>query len=261
MNLVNKHPASSARRAFTLIELLVVISILAIVLAILLPVLSAGRHAAHDLKCKANLRTVAADFVLFADSSGGGHGDGAGLGETRFLLEDFQESIYKIEEFWTSTDVEREPVDGPSLAMACPSSGGLRLERRAGIPCSSGAVGPAANISVGFNMRLHKRTRIIDGTPYLRSAILGPRVLAYSDVPLLFDLDGRAAQEADTIPYYAAPAILDDKSADGYESGSHWFPSMRHRGKMNVAFIGGHVLSSTDPVAEPWSRWEFEPEE
>ena len=112
----------SVRVAFTLIELLIVLAIIALVISILMPALSAGRQAARDLKCKSNLRNVASEFIVFADGSNPVRGESESLGGNRFEIEDFQESIYKIDEFWAGTDVEQEPIDGTSTAMICPSA-------------------------------------------------------------------------------------------------------------------------------------------
>ncbi|MEM6505948.1 MAG: prepilin-type N-terminal cleavage/methylation domain-containing protein [Planctomycetota bacterium] len=54
------------RRAFTLIELLVVVSIIALLLAILLPVLCKARYAANVAKCKVVLRSIATVQLSYA---------------------------------------------------------------------------------------------------------------------------------------------------------------------------------------------------
>lgn len=249
------------RVGFTLIELLVALSIISLLLAILLPALSAGRQASQDLRCKANLRNVSMQFMLFADGSNTHRGQSEALGGQRFYIEDFQESVYQIDEFWSGDpeEIESQPLDGNAINMMCPSFGSAKLDRRAGYPCSAGAVGPQKNVSVGFNMRLHRRTQEIDGVNYLRLTQLTPGILQFPDVPLLFDVDGQAAVDAGTIPYYSAPPLLDDSCVDAYEDGAHWFPSLRHRNRINVAFIGGHVLSSPEPVREPWWKWGYQP--
>jgi len=242
-----------------LLEVLVVVSLIALLLAILLPALATGRHAAMDLECMAKLRTVSLEFRDFADESGAGNrGDSDQFGRQRFRIEDFQESVYGIDEFWQSRETERVAMKRSEESMMCPA-GASRLERRGEMPCSSGAIVPKRNVTVAFNMRLHKRTRYVDGNPYAASAYLSDRILNHPDVPLLFDVDGEKADSAGKLPYYAAPPILGDDVLDIYESGHFWFPSFRHRGRLNVGFVGGHVLSSSDPTAEPWWQWRYQP--
>jgi hypothetical protein len=143
-------------------------------------------------------------------------------------------------------------------SLMCPA-GSTVLERRSRMPCSAGAVGPRRHVSIGFNKRLERRTTVINGRPFLTTAYLTSGVLHQPDVPLLFDVDGEEAAGRDVAPYYSAPPLLNDKVIDAYEAGLYWFPAFRHRGRMKVGFIGGHVLSTSSPLEEPWWRWSLQP--
>jgi prepilin-type N-terminal cleavage/methylation domain-containing protein/prepilin-type processing-associated H-X9-DG protein len=55
------------RRGFTLVELLVVISIIALLIAILLPVLSSARDAGRSVQCLSNERQVGIAFNTYAE--------------------------------------------------------------------------------------------------------------------------------------------------------------------------------------------------
>ena len=58
---------SSTRRGFTLIELMIVISIVAILIALLLPALRSAREATHRVVCASNLRQTGIGMITYGN--------------------------------------------------------------------------------------------------------------------------------------------------------------------------------------------------
>lgn len=60
-----------ARLAFTLLEALVVVAVVAVIAALVLPLLSAGRGMANNVKCANNLRQIGAGLFAYAGDRNG----------------------------------------------------------------------------------------------------------------------------------------------------------------------------------------------
>jgi prepilin-type N-terminal cleavage/methylation domain-containing protein/prepilin-type processing-associated H-X9-DG protein len=67
----NTHPIVASPRAFTLIELLVVISIIALLMAVLLPCLQRARKQARSVGCRANLRQWGLLYAMYTSDNNG----------------------------------------------------------------------------------------------------------------------------------------------------------------------------------------------
>ena len=59
------------QRGFTLVELLVVISIIALLMGILLPILGKVRKQAKVIACRSNLKQLGCIFLMYADNNNG----------------------------------------------------------------------------------------------------------------------------------------------------------------------------------------------
>lgn len=245
-------------RGFTLIELLVVIGIIAILIGILAPTIHSAIAKSRSFQCQMAQRSVAFDFQIFADNQL--HGDRGDDGDrNRFSIETFQESQYRVDEFWDYGD-ELGSIELPDAhgndPMRCPE---VRepMTLRNNLACSSGAVGPNRSVSFGFNARLD-RAEIIDnrGRPRAVRVKLRPNILSHPNVPLLIDVDGQQAQDKGVSAIYTAPSL---DSQGPYANDRVWFPDLRHNGKANIAFVDGHVESTSKPASNESWRWDYQP--
>jgi len=260
---VDRLAGDGARSGFSLIELLAVVSIMSILAGIVLASLARVRVSSQSFVCKNKLKTVAFDFIQFADDyAHPWRGDSESLGRKGFRIEDFQERLYGVSEFWrvsrVGTGISRDGVsarlDEAAHPLMCPS-GPSELKRLSSLPCPQ-AVTPLENISIGFNKWLDQSRVQLNGRWVWRNVRLTRRILEQTTVPLAFDVDGQVAhKERKLLPYYSVPPPTDVNSS----TWSFWFPAHRHGGRLNAAFIGGHVLSSTDADRAGGWDWRYQP--
>ena len=69
--ITNRQSSSANARAFTLIELLVVISIIALLMAILMPSLQKVRKQAKHVMCRSNLKEWGLVWAMYTEDAGG----------------------------------------------------------------------------------------------------------------------------------------------------------------------------------------------
>lgn len=253
-----KHPRSRGweqRAGFTLLELLFSVGIIALLLSILLPSLRSVRDQAKCLICMDHLRTASFQFRMFADPYGHkDRGDSEGLG-SRFEAPDFLDSLYETDEYWTNLGEPRIDFKPAQEPVLCPS-GPRRLSKVLGQPCNQGGIEPQQNISYAMNRRLFEAPLL----GRLTRVYIPERILDSPNVPLIFDADGEWSTQlrggvVDAL--FAAPPMDDERSP--YASGEYWHRSLRHRRKMNIGFVGGHVASTGTPLADSTWDWGYHP--
>ena len=118
--------ASAAHRGFTLIELLVVISIIALLIGILLPVLGNAREAGRQVKCLSNMRQMAMASVNYAFEFDGDL-PGVGFSEGGTTLSAQGAWLVTLAEFVDAPLLYRCPSDeSPYFDTPAPTNGRLR---------------------------------------------------------------------------------------------------------------------------------------
>lgn len=232
-------------------------SIIAILLSLLLPGVKSVRTRSRAYGCQVNLRSVSFDFNIFADATL--HGNRGKDSGSTFRLETFQESQYRIDEFWSWSGPTFNGSVRDLGVMACSEVAGDVI-LRSQTPCRSGAVQPARNVSYAFNLQMDRPEMFMDGFWTTQPVRLSDRILqtARADqIPLLWDVDGAVAFERGVTPHYsAAPS----EPGRPYGDGTMWFPSLRHGGRMQIAALDGSVRETAAPLEDDhgW-QWQFVP--
>jgi len=254
-------------RAFTLLELLVTVSIIALLIAILGTTLGKVRDAGRDFVCKNKKKTVAFEFFQFADDYAHPYRGDSDKLNGKFMIHDFQERLYGLAEFWKKKSTPGLAYDPSKQPLMCPSAPGQLSRVSEDLPCGEAAFDHWSNVSTAFNLRLLIKPVRIRGSMYIPGqAILSRRIMDKPMVPLAFDVNGEeAAAVAKSIdddeygPLYGTP-LFEGKGETYPFYRDRWYPKMRHNNRLNVAFVGGHVLSSGDPAHGSGWKWRYLPD-
>lgn len=215
---------------FSLIELLVVVSIVAILAALALPALQRAASSAERTKCAANLRQISSSMLAWAAEN-----------DNKLPPQTFTATTWNL-----SQDLQWNNPGSPFFEY---------LLKRAGT---------ANNWSELVNTVLRCPGGKIKGSPdgerdnsYGRNTHLGiadyavdaPRMRQYSTPLMRVENSSKAALVADwPIPNFQRETLSTDARRNNL-----W---KRHHGRMNVAFLDGHVEIVT---RQQWEAWDSAP--
>ena len=234
--MCDRNTAREHASGFTLVELLVVIGIIAVLIALLLPVLAAVRRQAMNTACLANLRSLGQAYVIYvndnrgkamaftftrSDSWVGSFRTQVGIPEKVYLCPVTQESI--SEDFGSATH---------AWTMALGTPAGARQ-----------IIG-----SYGFNAWLLREPARQSSIPYSggpKERYILPNAGGAGDIPLFAD-----ATWVDGWPRAEDPAPPDLLNGDRARQGPTLAPKenmmarftiARHGRSINIVFLDGHA--------------------
>jgi prepilin-type N-terminal cleavage/methylation domain-containing protein/prepilin-type processing-associated H-X9-DG protein len=228
------------RKAFTLIELLVVIGIIAVLVAILLPVLAIARASGMQAVCASNIRQVGVSMTEYANDNDG------------FYPPAHLDFVTKNLHRWHGTRPDRNsPFDFSTSCLKdyletgqikrCPAF--LDLTAAPGLAFELGCGGYGYNESMGCNESLYAN-EVLSPEDYDRQ---------FEDVTAKFTMIRKPAEKillADAAMAMAGGTLIEYSFVGPplLQSGADSFPGtpsihFRHRGHAVICWADGHVTA------------------
>ena len=255
--------AAGSGRAFSLIELLVVIAVIAILAAILLPVLVLGQDRARNAQCISNERQWGLLLRMYAEDNHGYFmsgvspvsGDGSHVAWVRSFTNEYQQTPKLL--LCPKATARRGPGDQEVPTTSDDPNalawGGPTTAYIFSVPGSVNSTGWLTG-SYGFNGWLYNAgTAILQG----RSTVYNLRTedtREVSQTPMLSDSMWRGAAPLETEP----PPAIDGEW--GMETNQWAFALARHTKGVNIVFLDGSVRYSRakDLWQLPWHKdWNY----
>jgi len=237
-----------ARKGFTLIELLVVISIIALLIAILLPTLKAARETAEAATCLARFRQLALGYIFYTEDN-----DGWFCPPTRQLFDITVNGNFYAEAQvpWYSAYYTGRYFGNDYLSATAATTREQRPSND--VPyCptyqKNPRTGEPLDIGVGYN---NSRQNFFNRYP-LYPDWAGRTVTRYSyfeHPSTTFLLTDVASDSGDTNFSWERYYIGQSGGITGNDNQGRGYVDYRHRDAANVAFADGHAKSfnTTDP--------------
>ncbi len=225
--IARRSPSVRQYQAFTLIELLVVIAVIALLLAILIPVLRSAREQAQRVVCLSNLRQLTLAWIAYADDNDGKLVPGSAFHKSSWLGRAFLLPMVMIN--------DQENLDKGAL---WPYVRDIDVYR-----CPRGRAGHAATYDI---VSAANGLGLEEGTYSPRRGRLGKRVgKTVLRLTRLTDITSPgAAQRAVFIDIGQTPSVF-------YVP--YLYPQWDRHGPPPIHHSGGVTLSMADGHAEYWT--------